>query len=327
MPQNSPVDLTILIVSFNTRDLLRACLRSIYEQTSALRFEVLIFDNASSDHSIDMVRAEFPDVFVIASEENLGFARANNALMPHAQGQYVVLLNPDTVITDHALEKLAHTLNAFAEIGAVAPRLMLPNGTPQGGDAGYDPSPSTLFVFAFMLHSLFPHLHGFWLTKQNYSGILMEVDWITGACLMVRREIILSVGGLSDSFFMYAEDIEWCYRIKQAGWKIVMQNSVSIVHHHGASTKQKKGSFGRSAIRGLDIYYQMRHPRYRILIMHALGAIGFMLRAVLFMIVALVKRDSRYRISAADMWSASRASGSYAINLVAPHVSQHPRQS
>ena len=303
--ENQRIDLTVIIVSFNTAHLLRSCLQSVYEQTPTLSFEILISDNASTDESITMLEADFPEVKVTVNETNVGFAQANNRLIPHAKGRNLVLLNPDTVIRDQALERMVRYLDLHHEVGAIAPRLVLPNGDYQGGDAGFDPSPKSLFVFAFMLHSFFPGLRGLWLTKQDYQVHELQVDWLSGACLMIRNEVVKTVGTLSDAYFMYAEDIEWCYRIRQAGWKILLLNSVQIVHHHGAATKQTKGNFGTLGIQGLAVYYKSRYPRHKVVLMHLWSAIGFMLRAAALNITALVKRDQTYRRRASNMFSAS----------------------
>lgn len=302
------IDLSIVIVNINTRDLLRACLKSVYEENPDISFEILVCDNASTDGSVEMLREEFPGVKVTASEENLGFARGNNRILPQATGRYIVLLNPDTEIKDQALQRLVDYLDANPKVGAVAPQLMLPDGTNQGGHAGYDPTPARLFVFAFMLHSVFPNVRGFWLTKQDYKQSEIEVDWLSGACFMVRAPVIGTAGTLSDSYYMYAEDIEWGNRIRQAGWKLVLLSNVQILHHHGAAAKKKQGGYGKLGIKGLDVYYRSRYPHHKVFLMHMLAAIGFMLRAGIWLVISILKSNAAYRQHALDMWSAALAS-------------------
>ena len=302
-------ELSVVIVNWNTCDMLRRCLASVYAQSINLSLEVIVVDNASHDESVQMVAAEFPETIVIANERNVGFATANNQGIRSSSGRYVVLLNPDTKIVDDALETMVEYMEQHPEVGVTGPRLILPNGAIQGGAAGYEPTPWTIFSYAFMLYRLLPvHMRSLWLAKKHYLQREVSVDWIAGACMMVRREAIEQVGLMDDGFFMYAEDMEWCHRIRTRGWRIVCLCQTRVIHYIGGSAHQKGSEFLGQNVRGLDRYYRQQYKPSTVTWMHLWGAAGFALRAVLYQVLHVFSGDDEYHAAFVRNWQCAKTS-------------------
>jgi hypothetical protein len=258
-------DLSIVIVNWNVRDLLKSCLRSIYPQrnrATGLRFETIVIDNASTDGSVQMVRETFPQVTLIANQNNPGFTGGNNQGMALSRGRYVLLLNPDTEVLDDALTHMVAYMDAHPEMGALGPTLLNPDGSVQSSRRRF-PRPATAFVESTTLQNWFPRHR----LLTNYYALdlpddaVAEVDWVTGACLLIRREALDQVGPLDDGYFMYSEELDWCRRAKDAGWKVIYYPQARVIHHGGRSSEQVKAfqiaRFNRSKIR----YFRKHHGR------------------------------------------------------------------
>lgn len=256
--------LSICIVNWNTRDLLRACLRSIYRHPPSEPFEVIVVDNASSDDSAAMVQQEFPQVALIANTENLGYARGNNQAMQRAQGEFVLLLNPDTEVFPETLDRAIAFMQAHPDAGAIGAKQLFPDGRVQASVRGF-PTPANLLCEVSGLARLFPHsrrLGGYRMRWFSYDTA-SEVDQPMATFLMVRRAVIEQVGLMDEAFPLFFNDVDWCYRIKQAGWKIYFTPDVQILHHGGASTKQVRLSAIRESHRALEAFYR-KHYRGRL---------------------------------------------------------------
>lgn len=260
----SPPTLSICIVNWNTRDLLRACLDSIYRYPPPEPFEVIVVDNASADGSADMVRTEFPQVRLIANAENCGYAHGNNQAMAQAQGEFLLLLNPDTEMHPDTLTKALVFMRSHPEVGAIGAKQLFPDGTVQLSLRGF-PTPCNLFYELAGLARLFPRsprFGGYRMRWFNYDRPL-EVDQPMGTFLMVRRAVWEQIGQMDESFPLFFNDVDWCYRIHQAGWKIMFVPSVVITHHGGASTRQVRLSAIRESHRALEQFYR-KHYRHRL---------------------------------------------------------------
>ncbi len=240
--------LSLVIVNWNTAALLVDCLRTIPDGARDLTYEVIVVDNASTDGSADLVTAEFPDVKLIRNRENVGFARGNNQGMAASSGRYVLLLNSDTLVKPQALTRLVAFMDQHTEVGAVCPRLLLPDDEPQAFAFGGDPSIGYLFRRGLYRLVLRRPVHD-WHTAQ-----IQAVDWVSGACLLARREVVDKIGGLDENIFMYFEDADWCRRIRQAGWQVMFNPQIEIVHLGGQSLKQNPAA-QRGYYRSLDYYY------------------------------------------------------------------------
>lgn len=230
------MDLSIIIVSWNTREILADCLASIYNNPPACRFEVRVVDNASSDGTIPMLYQRFPQVSLVESVENLGFARANNLAISLAKGaRYVLLLNPDTIVYPGALQKMVSYMDEHPEVGAVGPRLLNPDGSLQTS-CYVAPTLSREFTRMFHLEKIFPEacyqMDKWELEKPR------DVDIIQGACLVLRKTALDRVGLLDESFFIYSEDFDLCYRLQKNGWRQVWLPDAEVIHYGAQSTSQ-----------------------------------------------------------------------------------------
>lgn len=227
-------DLSIVIVSYNTRDLLRDCLASIPGSCGPLSYETFVVDNASSDSSADMVEKEFPAAKLIRNHTNAGFAAANNQALRQATGRYVLLLNPDTVAHPEALHRLAAFMEANPRAGFCGPRLRNFDGTNQMSAGRFHTLLSDALPVLGLAHNPYSRhlvdLH----QMHGYEGNF-RVDWLTGACLMVRAELVPSVGLLDEGYFMYFEEVDWCRRMVAAGCEGWYVGAAEVTHLIGQS--------------------------------------------------------------------------------------------
>lgn len=235
-------DLVVVIVNYNVRDLLRECLASLRASETQRHVQVIVVDNCSPDDSVAVARAEFPEFEVIVSPSNDGFAAANNrGIRAAPESRYLMLLNPDTVVPPDALERLIGFMDAHPEVGVVGPKLIKGDGTLDLACRRSFPDPRIAFYHAFGLDKLFPRSREF--ARYNLTFLnedeLAEVDCVVGAAMLVRREAIDGAGLLDERFFMYGEDLDWAYRIHQAGWKVIYNPDVVIVHYKGQSSRQR----------------------------------------------------------------------------------------
>lgn len=308
--------LSIIIVNWNGQDFLRRCLQSIQLETQEIPYEIIVIDNASTDNSLQLLRDEFPDITLIVNNENVGFAKANNQGIARANGDYIILLNPDTEIRDNALQKLVTYLDNNPRIGIVGPRLTLPNGTIQGGAAGYYPNPVTIFNYALGLHILFPnYFHALWLAPKQYQQTSeLDVDWVAGACMVLKSDVLKQIGHLNTNYFMYAEDIELCYRAKKAGWGVRCLSNSSVVHFIGGSVKQRKFQKNNQNIAGLDQFYTQRYSRHVKALMHLEGTFAFGLRALVYWLKVRIQSQPRFQNTALTMRQYAYSSWVYFLN-------------
>ena len=273
-------DLSIVIVSWNVRDLLRRCLRSIYDpktdadseqvsirdgaahgadgtegegKTGAPTLQVIVVDNASSDGSADMVADDFPQACLVANQRNRGFPAANNQGIAVADGRYVLLLNPDTEVVANALSALVTFADQNPDVGMIGPKLLNADGSVQSSRRRL-PTLATAFIESTWLQPTMARpssdtlagritqplrqvLERYYVADRP-DNVTQDVDWITGAAMLARREAIDEVGLMDEGFFMYSEELDWCRRFAEAGWRVVYLPSARIVHHVGKSSEQ-----------------------------------------------------------------------------------------
>ena len=230
------MDVSIVIVNWNTRDLLEGCLHSIFEQTRDVTFEIFVVDNASGDGSVEMVRAKFPNVTLIANAENRGFAAANNQGIRPASGRYILLLNPDTIVLNSAISLCIRYADGRPDIGVVGCQVLEDNRRIQRTCFSF-PSPWNLFLSHSGLSRVFARTHFFggpelgWWERDDER----DVDVVSGMFMLVRRKAMEQVGILDESYFVYGEETDWCYRFSRAGWRRVFTPCARIVHLDGGS--------------------------------------------------------------------------------------------
>lgn len=289
--------LSICILNWNTEELLKDCLNSVYNDYSKGEWEVLVVDNASEDHSVAMVEAEFPLVRLIVTRENVGFARGNNLALEKARGKYLLLLNPDTRLEPGSVAKLVAFLESHPEVGVAGPKLLNEDGSLQLS-CGVAPSLRTEIVNKLLLHNLFPF---FKLGRWNHSEI-RAVGWVAGACFMVRRRVVEEVGPLDPKIFMCYEDLEWCMRIGQAGWKIFYYPRSRILHLEGRSIQKDFRRILVVSQQSLFYLFQKHFSLSHLYILRLLTVVEMVLRIMIwahfFLLLPGRREEGRKRLHA-----------------------------
>lgn len=276
-----PTDMTLttIIISYNTRDLLRNCLTSVYAQEAALASDVVVVDNASADDSVAMVTAEFPRVRVIANETNLGYAAAINQALRGLQSDYALILNSDIEIHPQAVERLLSFMESNPQAGMVAPQLILPDGSVQPTwRRGF-----SLWQFAAQ-QLMFDKL-------QRRAGAAPSegpVEHLDGAALLLRAAALKQVGLMDEAYWMYCEDSDWCLRFRRAGWTLHYLPHATMLHHHGASSKHVRAEMIASYNLAAARYFRLHEGPLEGLLARWLGVSGTSLRFLGAMLGAIV---------------------------------------
>jgi GT2 family glycosyltransferase len=293
---SSRPDVAIVIVSFNTVDLLRACLRSIPDAVPPYSASVYVVDNASSDGSCEMVRSEFPEVRLFASERNLGFAGGNNVALEKASARHVLLLNPDTEAHPGSIATLIRFLDDHRDVGAVGPKLLNTDGTLQRNGARF-PSVLREFLGVTGLRRIAMRRYELALGygREDFDQ-LFEVDQVSGACVMAREEVLKNVGALDDRFFMFYEEIEWQHRIKGAGWKVYYVPDAVVTHHWMGSVKQESKRMTAELFRSQLLYYQKTAGPFAVLAIRGVMLIGLAKNSLLHAGVAIKRLLRRLKL-------------------------------
>jgi GT2 family glycosyltransferase len=293
---------SVVIVSWNTREILRDCLRTVYEQTQDVEFEVIVVDNASTDGSVDMIRTAFPQTLLLANSANRGFAAANNQGLEAAQGRYVLLLNSDTLVLDGALDKMVRFAEAHPEAAAAACRVLNPDRTWQPTCFLF-PSALNLLIAALYLNKLFPRSRLWGRERMTWWDGLdsRAVEVVTGCFILVRREAIEQVGVLDESYFMYGEEADWCYRFRKAGWKVLFTPDARIVHLGGVSSAQVKGPMCLQLRASLLLFLRKHRGPVSYVAGCAFVSLFFLLRLPLWLTAAVASGGAR-----AENWETAR---------------------
>jgi len=256
------IDVSICIVSWNTRDILKNCLRSIYDKTKKVSYEIIIVDNNSHDGTCEMVKEKFPECILIESSDNLGFVKGNNIAIREAKGRHLLYLNPDTELKTKAIDGMVKFLDKNPEYGAVGCKLVYPDNSIQYVCARTFPSPFNQFCFLAMLDRLFLNSKLFSTVEMRYwdHNNSRDIECLCGACILVRKEIIDQLQGFDEEIFMYAEDVDLCFRIKEKGWRIYYLSDEEIMHYAGASSKQHQKIYFSSIMqRESNFYFLNKH--------------------------------------------------------------------
>ena len=277
-PSDSPT-LSVVIVSYNTRKLTLECLRVLAGESRRLAAEVFVVDNASTDGSAEAVRAEYPDVRLLLSERNAGFGAANNLALAQARGRYLLLLNTDAFPRPGAVAALVNFLETHADVGVAGPRLLYQDGSLQQSCFRYT-TPSHAWAENLGLTKLLRR-HA---ALDDYRGwdyaTERDVDFVVGACLLLRRAVYEQVGGFDERFFMYQEEADWQKRIKGAGWRIVFTPTAEVVHLAGASGRDEPVRISGHFFESLDKYMLKHHGVSGFLLVRAAMLLGCSARAV-----------------------------------------------
>lgn len=262
-------ELSIVILNFNTKDVLANCLESLKKIEKEADFEVLVVDNASTDGSVDMVQKRFPKYELITNQENLGFARGNNAAKERAKGKYVLFLNSDTIVERNAISHTLQFLKDDPKIGAITCKVVLPSGMLDPDTRRSFPTPWVAFTHFSRLDRIFPSSRVFskyWYGYRDASKT-QEVDVIQGAFFMSRKKLLDKVGWFDEDYFLDGEDIDLCWKIKELGYKIIYYPLVFIKHIKKASKKNNKNVSTNSGVKSMEIFYKKRMwSRYPVFI-------------------------------------------------------------
>jgi hypothetical protein len=288
------MDVSVIVVSYNTKDLLRECIRSIYRETREIEYEVFVVDNRSTDGSPDMVKGEFPKVRLIRNDLNVGFAAGNNIALKKGRGRYFLLLNPDTQLVNNAIGILADYMDSHRDVGASGCMLLDGNKEVQ----------MVCRKFSRIAHEvgeLMPVINRCrwrWMSRNYLSDEFDyrscgETDYVQGACLMVRRVVIEEIGLMDERYFMYSEEEDWCYRMKRKGWKVMYVSSAVVVHYQGMSTRQHSSEMLVELYRSKFQFFSKNYGIWRARFLKIVLVTMMAFSVPYFTIVSLVRSGRR----------------------------------
>jgi hypothetical protein len=315
VPTDARPDVSVVVVNWNTGELLRQCLRSIVDEAGVeiagfgetaghmpdgtrppLAVEVIVVDNASDDGSVAAVQAEFPQVRLIANRSNTGFAAANNQAIAQARGRYLFLLNPDAYLLPGALPALAHFLNRHPEAAAAGPNVLNPDGTWQAAVFRF-PTLWDLFCEAVFLSVLWPHSRLF--ARKELGGFnrdhVREVDWIQGCALAIRREVWQAVGPFDEGYWMYVEELDWCRRAHQLGYRLFFTPEARVVHYGRRAVARARASVLPLGFRSHFRYFRKFDGRTTELAVRAITLLQMGLRAAISVAMVVVSTGTERR--------------------------------
>jgi GT2 family glycosyltransferase len=281
------VRVSIVIVNWKTPVLLAKCLNSLKADRDYRSFEIWVVDNASGDESVAMLARDFPSVKVIANADNKGFSKACNQVIPICAGEFILLLNPDTEVLNSGVSDLADFLATHPEAGAVGPKVLNPDGTLQLACRRAFPDPAASFFRLTYLSRIFPNNPVFGRYNFSYADpdLLLEVDALSGSCMMVTRQVVERIGLLDEDIFMFGEDIDWCWRIKQAQWKVFYNPIAVVIHVHGAASRLRPIGTTLDLHKGMRVFYKKHLAQKYWAPFNALVYAAIWSRAFVFIVV------------------------------------------
>ncbi|HLH34931.1 MAG TPA: glycosyltransferase family 2 protein [Alloacidobacterium sp.] len=309
-PAKELLDLSIIIINWNSKEFLRKCLASIRDSIKNVEYEVIIIDNASYDGAEEMVRSTFPETMFIQSDKNLGFAGANNLGFAYSSGRNILFLNPDTEIKGTAIQSLLTALESDQNIGMVGARLLNSDLSVQTTSITALPSVLNQVIASNYLKTRFPKLKA-WGMRPLYESTnrTARVDAISGACMLARRKVLEKIGCFTTEYFMYAEDMDLCIKVSKTGAQIHYVPDAVIVHHGGSSSAKRKESNFSSIVQReslMQFFKLHRGHAYALLYRAATGAIAFCRIAVLILCspLSVTSAGRRFLSRAASKWMA-----------------------
>ena len=272
------MDLSVIILNYNTKNLLQKCLESVFKSTTNYKFEVIVSDNGSTDGSQEMIKSKFPQARLIENNANLGFSKGNNIAIKQALGRYILLLNSDTTVESDTFQVSVAKMESDYKIGVLGGKLILPDGSLDKATRRKFPNPANAFLKLFGMSRL---------SDYNIDSPIdeeMEIDATVGAYMMVRKEAIDKVGLLDEEYFMYGEDLDWCWRIKHAGYKIIYYPTARINHYKYGSSQTIPFRTIRMAHRAMKIFYRKHYANQYNPIFNSLVYLGIGLRQYLVLL-------------------------------------------
>lgn len=308
------MDVSVIIINWNGLHYLKDCLKSIFSYTDGIDFEIILVDNGSRDGSVNWVKENYPKVQIVANSRNLGFSKANNQAMEVSEGKYILLLNNDTVFTQNAIEKMHEFLEKEKQrIGILGPKLIYPEGREQIS-VGRFPSIGRLFLdrvlFVSKIWSLIPNsvprsvLYG--MNRGRLQRKNVVVDWVSGACLMMRNELVTEIGGLDENYPFGIEDIDIAFQARKRGWKVYYLKDACVIHYKGMSRGGNEKCFIKrtlldtshikwnriSSIEGILYFFRKNKAPWEFLVAKFVIKIGALLRLIYYLLRKALTKDS-----------------------------------
>ena len=284
--------LSIIVVNYNNEDVLLPLLGSIYQNTKLKALEIIVVDNASKDNSVDMIKLNFQEIKIIANPHNLGFSSAVNQGIRSSSGEFVLILNPDVIVKQNAIDTMLRFIESHQKAGAVGCKILNPDGSIQTSGKSF-PDPMVMLFVTLNLHRIFPDNP---VTKKYYHPLEdydrpHQVEHLMGSCLMVKRSVIDEIGLMDENFFLYCEDVDWCFRIHKAGHEIWYIPDAEVVHAKGAATRKEsyRGiiEYHKSAWYFYKKYYYAIYPKTLTFVFY----VGLQLRKFWFLAANLIRKE------------------------------------
>jgi len=276
------MDLSIIIVSWNTKKLIVRCLESIFKFTKGISFEIIVVDNASSDNTEQIIK-KFPEVELIQNRKNLGFGTANNQGIKIAKGRYLCFLNPDTFLVENSFEKLVKYLDTKPKVGVLGPKLLNPDKSSQQSVGFFPHLPQVFWWMTFIDDLPFGEkLKPYHVDHDRFYQKEQQVDWVTGAVMVVRREVFDKVNGFDENVFLYGEEWELCFRIKKQGFEVLYTPVTKIVHLGRASMQSANIGAITGEYKAILYFYQKHKTKLEKFFVLILLKMGALLRILVF---------------------------------------------
>lgn len=292
------MDLSIIIINWKSAAFTLACVRSVRQFTLGIQYEIIVVDNASYDGCDALLSAEFPEVRYIQSKDNLGFSRANNLGASQATGDFLLFLNPDTEVFDGAVPAMIESLRSLPGGGLLGCKILNPDRTVQTTCIQSFPTILNQSLDAEALRTRFPKL-SLWGMRPLFDGCAeaTPVQMVSGACMMLKRDVFEAVGRFSEDYFMYAEDADLCYKVWQRGWKVYYLPTAQIIHYGGQSSKQKPESTFATLLRhvSLDTYFRKIHGKAYAAAFRVSRTFDAILRLILLAVLSVAPVDDQAR--------------------------------
>lgn len=268
------MDLSIIIVSWNVKELLKKNLKEIFQNTKNIKFEIFVIDNNSQDKTVEMIKKEFPQVNLIVNNYNVGFAKANNQGIKKAKGKYILLLNPDMKVLDNTLENMVNWMNKNKNVGVSGCHL-IDNNNRTISHVRKFPTLFDQLMIVLKIPHIFPKVLNKYLMKDFNYNKEVEVDSIRGAFFMIRREVIEKLKGLDERYFIWFEEVDYCKQIKNAGWKIIYTPTAKCIDYVGKSFSQVNRGITQKYFRDSMLkYFKKWHPIWQYWILKSAWTIG-----------------------------------------------------
>lgn len=299
------IDISIIIVNWNVKDLLDKCLASLTSGTLAIGvphdhlpiIETIVVDSGSDDGSVEMIQQKYPSVRLLPQAENIGFTRGNNIGFREAQGNYLLLLNPDTEVIDDAIEKVWRYANSHPEVGIIGAHTLNTDGSHQSTRRSFPTLATGIFESTWLSAYAPQSVDTHYRMLETDDGDVIQVDWVQGSFMLVRRKVYEQIGGLDEGYVMYSEEMDWCKRAKDAGWQVIYHGEAFITHHGGQSSGQvvafKQIQFHTSKLR----YFRKHHGYLSYIILRIIILLQFAWQLLIEGLKGLLGHKREMRVS------------------------------